>query len=430
MGATQFVRALSDEDAARFLYDWDRWVQPHQETPAGDWRIWLFLAGRASGKTRTGAEWVRRKIERGEVRRVGLISPTAASAREVMVEGESGLLACCPPWNRPLYEPSRRQLTWPNGAIATTYSADEPERLRGPQHDLIWADELAAWRYPEAWDMAILGLRLGSDPRAIVTTTPKPVGLIRSLVAREGEDVVVTRASTFDNALHLPHQSIEQFRSQYEGTRLGLQELHAHLLEEAEGALWSRKVVAAAFTKERPPLQRIVVAIDPAVTSNEQSDETGIIVAGLGEDGLGYVLADLSGRYSPDGWARRAVEAYEHWRADRIIGEVNNGGELIERTLRTLRGVADVDHGLPYKAIRASKGKAARAEPVAALYEQGRVKHVVPRGHQGFAELEEQLCTWEPLSASRSPDRLDALVWALSELIVDRRARVMQGKLM
>ena len=418
----RLLAGMSDRAAAAFLYDWPRWALPGQLPPASDWRVWLLLAGRGFGKTRSGAEWLRGQVESGRARRIALIGPTAGAARDVMVEGESGLLACCPPWARPLFEPSKRRLTWPNGAIATCYSAEEPERLRGPQHDLIWADELAAWRYPEAWDMAILGLRLGDSPRALITTTPRPGRLLRQLMADPA--TVVTRGSTFDNAANLAPQALAEFRRRYDGTRLGRQELYAEILDEAQGALWTRAMIEAALVEKAPPLTRVVIALDPAVTSGEQSDETGIIVAGLGEDGLGYVLADLSGRHSPEGWARRAVTAYQDWQADRIIGEVNNGGEMIEHTLRSLRDVEGqaLGQAVAFKQLRASRGKQARAEPVAALYEQGRVKHL-----GAFPALEDQLCQWEPLGGSRSPDRLDALVWALSELMVQPRRIFVAG---
>lgn len=392
--------------ADREQYDWrGRWARPDQLPPDGDWRVWLLLAGRGYGKTRTGAEWAREQVEHHGRRRLALVAPTAADARDVMVEGESGILAIAPPWNRPLYEPSKRRLTWPNGAVATTYSADEPDRLRGPQHDAAWCDELAAWKYPEAWDMLMFGLRLGSDPRAVVTTTPKPVRIIRELLA--APTTVVTRGSTFDNAANLAPAFLAQIVAKYEGTRLGRQELLAELLDDVPGALWQRGQLDTLRRKAAPDMARIVVAIDPAMTSGEDADETGIVVAGKGVDGHGYVLADLTCRLSPDGWARRAIEAARRYQADRIVAEVNNGGEMVEHTLRT------VERSIPYKAVHASRGKRVRAEPVAALYEQGRVHHV-----GGFPELEDQMCTFVPDTFDGSPDRVDALVWALSELML------------
>jgi phage terminase large subunit-like protein len=383
-------------------YDWAQQGRPHQHAPLGDWRTWLILAGRGWGKTRTGAEWVRALAEAGTVARIALVAPTAADARDVMVEGESGLLAISPPHYRPLYEPSKRRVTWPNGVMATTYSADEPDRLRGPQHGAAWSDEIAVWKSPETFDMLQLGLRLGADPRQVVTTTPRPVKVLRDLLKQAS--TVVTRGSTYENQANLAPAFLEQIVTRYEGTRMGRQELQGELLDDAEGALWQR----VQFDERRwaPDLRRVVVAVDPAATSGEDSDETGIVVAGVGVDGQGYVLDDRSCRLSPDGWARRAIQAFDDYQADRVIVEVNNGGEMVSQTLRTIRPT------LPITAVHASRGKQARAEPVAALYEQRRVWHTAP-----FDLLEDQLCTWTPASG-QSPDRLDALVWALTELMV------------
>jgi phage terminase large subunit-like protein len=327
-----------------------------------------------------------------------------------MVEGESGILATAPNWFRPVYEPSKRRLTWPNGAIATTYSADEPERLRGPQHDAAWADEAAAWRYPDAWDMLMFGLRLGRDPRAIVTTTPKPVKLIRDLLAKDRKDVRVTRGSTYENKANLAAAFLRQIVRRYEGTRLGRQELLAELLDDVPGALWSRLILEQTRARTAPQMQRIVVAIDPATSTEEKSDETGIIVAGLGENGHGYLLEDLSGQYSPTEWAKRAIGAYHLWKADRIVGEINQGGDMVEATLRA------VDGNIPYRGVHASRGKAVRAEPVSALYEQKRIHHVGV-----LATLEDQMCgmtiDFDKKVAGYSPDRLDAAVWAFTELL-------------
>jgi len=354
-------------------------ARDEQKPPPGDWRVWLLLAGRGFGKTRTGAELVRQRIAAHRARHVALVAPTAADARDVMVEGESGLLAIAPPWNRPEYEPSKRRLTWPNGAIATTYSADEPERLRGPQHDFAWCDELAAWRYPEAWDMLMFGLRLGDDPRAVVTTTPRPTKLIKALLA--DPKVIVTRGTTYENKRNLPPAFLEQIVRRYEGTRLGRQELQAEILEDVPGALWGHGMIDAARVASVPELTRIVVAIDPAAGSGEHSDETGIVVAGKDAAGHGYVLADISGRYAPTEWARAAIKAYRAHDADRVVAEVNNGGEMVEATIRV------VDPNVAFTAVRAARGKVARAEPVAALYEQGRVHHL-----GAFAQLEDQMC--------------------------------------
>jgi phage terminase large subunit-like protein len=390
---------------------WLGWRRPEQMPPAGDWRTWLILAGRGWGKTRTGAEWVIDRIEDG-AERIALIGPTAADARDVMVEGESGILAVCPPDLAANYEPSKRRITFASGAIATTFSADEPDRLRGPQHDFAWADELAAWRYPEAWDQLQFGLRLGTDPRCIVTTTPRPTKEIRDLVA--AETTVVTKGSTFDNADNLAPAFLERILAKYEGTRLGRQELYAEILDDVPGALWTRQMIEAAVTGCTHPLpdaERMVVAVDPAITSGEDSDETGIVVAGrTGREA--FVVADHTCRLSPDGWARKAVDAYHEHKADRIVAEANQGGDMVKTVLRT------VDPSVPVKLVHATRGKRVRAEPVAALYEQGRVFHAAV-----FAELEDQLVTWTPDSPA-SPDRLDALVWALTDLDLARPAKV------
>jgi phage terminase large subunit-like protein len=333
-----------------------------------------------------------------------------------MVEGTSGILSVSWQHDRdhngnliglPSYEPSKRRLTWGNGAIATLFSAEEPERLRGPQHDGIWADELAAWKdAQDAWDMAMFGLRLGDNPRVMVSTTPKPVALIRALL--RDPTTAVTRATTHSNKANLADAFLTQIVKKYEGTRLGRQELAGELLEEAEGALWNRERIEAARLKgELPEMKRVVVAIDPAISSKAESNLTGIVAAGLGADGRGYVLADSSGRYSPGEWARKALAQFDTLRADRIVGEGNQGGEMVRHTVRTERPSA------PVKIVHASRGKQARAEPIAALYEQGRITHA-----SAFAELEDQMCTWEPLGDMPSPDRLDAMVWALTELML------------
>jgi phage terminase large subunit-like protein len=417
----RLVRSLTSDQAISILHDWRFWARPNQLPPAGEWRIWLLLAGRGFGKTRTGAELVRARVASGSARRIALVAPTAADARDVMVEGESGILTISPNRERPQYEPSKRRLTWPNGAIATLFSADEPERLRGPQHDLAWCDELAAWRYPEAWDMLMFGLRLGQDPRAVVTTTPRPNPLLRRLLA--DPRVVVTRGRTAENRGNLAPAFLEQIVRRYEGTSLGRQELDGEVFEDVRGALWSRALIDAARASIKPELARIVVAIDPAVASGEQADETGFIVAGADSGGRGYVLADVSGRYAPAEWARAAITAYRAHAADRVIAEVNNGGEMVEATLRM------VDPSVPFRAVRAARGKTARAEPIAALYEQGRIHHV-----GGFPQLEDQMCAFVPGAkrgsrngfardaTSGSPDRVDALVWALTELLVEPRA--------
>jgi phage terminase large subunit-like protein len=385
-------------------YRWTMNARPNQLPPPGNWRVWLIQAGRGFGKTRIGAEWTRESAKQYPL--VNIIGATADDARDIMIEGESGILACCPPQERPEYLPSKRRLEWPNGARTLIFTADEPERLRGKQHMRLWMDEVAAWRHPEAYDQAMLGLRLGSNPQAVATTTPRPTKLIRDMIA--DPSTVVTRGSTYDNRANLAPQFLDQIVKRYEGTRLGRQELAGELLLDVPGALWT----LAMFDERRnaPDLKRVVVAIDPAASRNEDSDETGIIVAGHGIDDDWYVLADRSGNFAPDEWAKRAIHAYDEFKADRIIAEVNNGGDMVESTLRTVR------RRIPYTKIHASRGKAIRAEPIASLYAQGHVWHTQP-----FDALEDQLVNWTPDSGD-SPDRLDALVWAMTELS-DGRAR-------
>lgn len=367
----------------------------------------MLLAGRGFGKTRCGAEWVRAQTS-NPLARGALVAPTASDCRDVMVEGESGLLAIAPPWDRPIYEPSKRRLTWKSGAMCTLYSADEPDRLRGPQHSFGWCDEIASWRYPEAWDMLMFGMRLGKRPRVVVTTTPKPVKIVRELLA--DPTCVVMRASTYENSDNLPKSFFDRIIKKYEGTRLGRQEINAEVLDDVPGALWTREMIDRARVGSVPNLQRIVVAIDPAASSNEDSDETGIVIVGKDANDHGYVLADLSGRYTPAEWAKKAIWGYHTFSADRIVAEVNHGGEMIEETLR------NVDPGIPYTPVRASRGKVVRAEPAAAMYEQTRIHH------QGsFPELEDQMCgftsDFDAEMAGYSPDRVDALVWALKDLM-------------
>ncbi len=419
---------LSDHHADELVHDWAFQARPAQLPPLGDWRGWLYLGGRGAGKTRSGAEWVRAQVKAGR-RRIGLIAPTTRDARKVMVEGESGLLNVC--WDgdcdvngnhlgRPMWKPTVG-LAWANGAIATAYTAEEPERLRGPQHDALWCDEVAAWDRPTgdkeqqansrpgAWDMAMFGLRLGDDPRVMVSTTPKPIPIIREMINSTFLRFVVTTETTYANRANLASSYLSAIVTKYENTRLGRQELLAQVIDEVEGALWTRAMIEAARVDKAPDLKRIVVAIDPAVSSAAESNLTGIVVAGLGVDNRGYVLRDKSDKYTPGQWANQALALYDEFKADRIVAEGNQGGEMVRHTIQSARGNA------PVTVVHASRGKAARAEPVAALYEQNRVKHVGP-----FPELDDQLCTWEPLSGQASPDRLDALVWAVTSLMLDQ----------
>ena len=390
---------------------WQTKARPNQRLPEGDWwSIWLLLSGRGFGKTRVLAEMANYWTTTGQYGRIAAIAATASDARDVLVEGESGILACAPSWCRPQYQAMRRQVTWPNGALCTLYTAEEPDRLRGPQHDAMLMDELGSWRNPETFDMAMFGLRLGKRPLTIVATTPRPTKLIRELVAREGRDVVITRGSSYENAANLAPVFFQRIVAKYEGTRLGRQELNAELLEDVPGALWRWEMIERARQAQAPDLQRVVVAIDPAMSTHEGSDETGIIVAGKDDRGHGYVLADLSGKYPPHEWARAAIGAYRSYGADRIVAEVNQGGEMVESTLRM------IDQNVAYTAVHASRGKYIRAEPVSSLYEQAKIHHIGT-----FEKLEDQLTSFTPdidRAKLGSPDRGDALVFALTELLV------------
>ena len=320
-----------------------------------------------------------------------------------MLEGESGILNISPPWNKPYYEPSKRRLTWPNGAIATAYSAENPELLRGPQHEKAWVDELAKFRYiDETWDNLMFGLRLGDNPQVVVTTTPKPIKLLKDVM--DQDKVLLTRGSTYENKANLSDIFMDTIIERYTGTRIGRQEIYAEILDDNPEALWNREMIEKNRVFKYPELKRVVVGIDPAGTSKEKSDETGIVTAGLGEDGFIYVLDDSTLKASPDSWGSAAVTAYNKYRADRIIGEQNNGGDMVEHVVRS------VDTTVSFKSVHASRGKQTRAEPVAALYEQDKVKHVGQ-----FTELEDQMCEWDPTD-QESPDRIDALVWAIWEL--------------
>lgn len=411
----KILRSLSPAERLALKHSWRAHARPEQLAPDGAWDHWLILAGRGFGKTRSGAEWVLDQVERKGRKRIALVARTAADIRDVMVEGESGIMTVAHPARRPIYEPSKRRLSWPRlGAIATTFTAEEPDQLRGPQHDAAWCDEIAAWKYgPETWDQLQMILRLGTQPQACITTTPRPTPLIKMLLADtfaagQSGGTVVTRGSTFDNKGNLAASFIRKVLKKYEGTRLGRQELYAEVLDDNPGALWKRRWLDDLRVNRHPPLVRIVVAVDPAVSANANSAETGIVAAGLGEDGHGYVLDDVSLSDTPAKWGAAAVTAYNTRKADRIIGEVNNGGDLVEANIRT------VDADVSYKDVRASRGKLTRAEPIAALYEQKRVHHV-----GAFAQLEDQLCDWDPTTGTKSPDRLDALVWALTELMLE-----------
>jgi len=409
------LAGLTQETRAALNWRWEFWARQNQLPPDGDWRSWLFVAGRGSGKTRAGAEFIRSKIKQG-LGRVSLIAPTSADARDVMVEGESGLLSVC--WEndktitgatigRPVYEPSKRRVTWANGAQASLFSAEEPERLRGPQFEASWCDEFCAWtRMQDTWDMAMLGLRLGRHPQVIATTTPKPSKLLRSLL--HDKRTVVTRGSTFDNAPNLSQSFLDAIKDKLEGTRLGRQELYGELLEDVPGALWTPDMVK---TGPMPEMARIVVAVDPSGASGvgkEISDDIGIVIVGKGVDGRFYVIEDATCHMSPEGWGRRTVDRFHAHRADLIVAERNFGGDMVASVIRT------ADQNAPVKLVTASRGKSVRAQPVSALYEQGRVTHAL-----GLDALEDQMMsmTASGFIGDGSPDRLDAMVWGISELM-------------
>lgn len=400
------LASLSEQEAKTLQHEWRFWARPKQLAPEGDWRTWLILAGRGFGKTRCLVEWVNSRVESGKSKLINIVGATASDVSKVLVEGPSGFLACSPPWNRPVYRSQRADLRWPNGAVANLFSAEEPDRLRGPQCDTAIADELAAWKYPEAWDQLQFGLRLGDDPRVAVATTPRPTPIIKQLVA--DPTTRITRGTTYENKTNLAPQFLDAIVKRYEGTRLGRQELDGEVLEDAPGALWKRDQVDLHRVTTPPQMARIVIAVDPSVSAKSEAAETGIIGAGLGVDGHGYVLSDESLKQpTPEQWGSQSVVAYRKLQADRVVGEVNNGGDLVESNVRA------IDKNIPFKQVRASRGKAVRAEPIASLAEQGRIHHV------GLHPvLEDQLCQWEPGVSTWSPNRLDAYVWAFTELML------------
>lgn len=377
-------------------------ARPEQRPPAEPWRIWLYCAGRGAGKSRAGAEWVQYSAMTHRGARIALVAPTAADVRDVMVEGESGILAIAPASAMPVYKPALRRLIWPNGSIATTFSADEPNRLRGPQHTHIWMDELCAWRYPSAFDMAMMGLRLGAEPQCVITTTPRPLMMFKKLLA--DKTVSVTRGSTYDNAANLAPAFLAEIVARYSGTRIGRQELMAELIEDVEGALWQRTIIESNRVASYGNLKRIVIGVDPKTTAGADS-ECGIVVAAINDKGELFVLEDASINGSPEQWARQVAATFHRWNADRVVVEVNQGGDMVSSVLRA------ADLYLPISEVRATEGKRTRAEPISALYEQNRVHHVGTH-----MQLEDQLCGWVP--GNPSPDRLDALVWACFALMV------------
>jgi phage terminase large subunit-like protein len=399
------IRSLPPEKAYALRYDWPSWARPNQLPPPGSWSYWMVKAGRGFGKTRTGAETLRQKIKDG-VKQANIIVRTVGDIEKVLVRSSGGVLKVCPPDERPTWVANKRLFLWPNQATTFVFTAEEPDSLRGPECEFLWADELASWRYgQETWDNAMMGLRLGDNPQAIITTTPRPTKLVRELIANKF--TVMTAGTTYENRANLAKAFYSQIIQKYEGTRLGRQELLAEVLDDNPGALFKLSDIEGARVAKLPPLVRIVVAMDPATTSNEDSDEWGIIAAG--QDGRDpahfYLLADESDILSPDEAAKRAVRLYHRLGADRLVGEANNGGDMIEALIR------NQDANVSYKKVTASRGKVTRAEPVSALYEQHRVHH-----HGTFALLEDQMQNYNPKVDDDSPDRMDAMVWAMTEL--------------
>jgi phage terminase large subunit-like protein len=437
----ELMAALPPADRNAIEHDWRLWARPKQLPPPGQWEVWFNLAGRGWGKTRVGAEFCHEKAERMPGSRGAVIGATADDVRYTMVEGESGLLATMKPHNPVRYWPAKRLLKWKNGTQARTFTGEEPNRLRGPQHHWGWLDEWAAFKYPkEAWDQFMLGKRLGKLAQACVTTTPKPftdlVKLVTDAVscwdlrgADPGDPIlerliatVVTVGSSYENKGNVSDAWYERTIKAYEGTRLYDQEVLARILTDIDGALWKMSTIDASrlmpdpltlAPPKLPDFSRVVVAVDPAVTSSKHSNETGIMVcaaAGTGWQKHGYLLEDLSGRFTPDQWATRAVHAYREHKANRIVAEANQGGDMVKTTINT------VDPNVPVKLVNASKGKMARAEPVAAKGEQGKIHHVGV-----FAMLESQLTTYTPDSGLESPDRMDAYVWGFTDLLLGKQ---------
>ncbi len=406
----KLLAELSDKQCDELFYDWSLWARADQRPPPGDWIYWLILAGRGAGKTRAGAEAVREWVKSFAI--VNLVGATHEDVRDVMVLGESGLMAVCPRGERPRYARASGRLTWPSGAVSLLFSAEEPDRLRGKQHEKIWLDELAAWKKPDAFDQALLGLRLGAKPQAVITTTPRPTKLVKQLVA--DPNAIVTRGSTFDNVNNLAEAFVARIAQRYAGRAIGRQELFAEIVEETPGALWTRALIERqrlAPGAEPASYVEIVIGVDPPARSGASSDECGVIVAGRVAGGAIHVLADLTSQgETPGRWAARVVSAFRRFQANRVVAEINNGGEMVVAVLR------QSDPNLPVRTVTATRGKYLRAEPVAAAYERGAVFHLGV-----FEKLEDQLCALTPdfdaRSSGYSPDRADALVWAIADLL-------------
>jgi phage terminase large subunit-like protein len=414
-GRARALAMFTERDGAELFYDWEFWSRPEQKPPPGDWVYWLILAGRGAGKTRAGAEAVRLWVKNFAF--VNLIGPTHDDVRDVMVLGESGLMAICPTPERPHFSRSSQRLVWPNGAVSLLFSAEEPDRLRGKQHMKLWLDEVAAWNYPDAFEQALLGLRLGAKPQAVITTTPRPNRLIKQLV--DDKDAIVTRGSTFDNASHLAEAFLKRITMRYQGRMIGRQELFAEIVEEAPGALWTRALIERqrlAASTSAAVYSEIVIGVDPPAKSGASADECGIVVVGRTAEGAIHVIADLTSQgETPGQWAARVGAAFRRFKANRVVAEINNGGEMVVEVLR------QSDPNLPVRKVTATRGKFLRAEPVATAHERGIVHHL-----GDFPKLEDQLCSLTPDFDARvsgfSPDRADALVWAIADLIAPERA--------
>jgi phage terminase large subunit-like protein len=400
----RILARLAPADRRFLLADWRFWARKDQLPPPGDWRLWLYLAGRGAGKTRAGAEWIAEGVKRGSMKRIGLVGATWHDARAVMVEGESGLMAA----TKARFQPANRRVLWPNGAVAMVVSAEEPDAVRGFQFDAVWADEFCKWAEPQAaLDMILMALRLGKDPRMLVTTTPRAIAALKEMLAMP--DVVTTRSATRANAANLAPMFLSGLELRFQGTRLGRQELEGELIEDNEAALWQREWIEKSRVRTVPPLMRIVVAVDPP--AGVAGDECGIVAAGLSETGEGYVLADRSvGGLTAAAWAARVAETFAAYKADCVVAEANQGGDMLRQVL------VDALANAPVRLVHATRDKRTRAMPAAALYEQGRIHHV-----GAFAELEDQMVNYD--GAGPSPDRMDALVWALAQLFPVKRSR-------
>lgn len=404
-------QSVSDMDILReYATRWAFMAHPGQIPPEDKaWFCYLMRSGRGGGKTRAGSEWILKRVRQG-YRHIALIGQTAADIRDTMVElGPSSIMKVARPEERPVYEPSKRRLTFPNGAIATTFTGEEPDQLRGPAHDSVWIDELAKFKYPEeTWDNMEMGLRLGDNPQVFCTTTPRPIPIIKRLV--KDPTTIDIRFSTSQNAENLSPIFLKRIQERYAGTRLGRQELEGEVLEDNPNAKWSHELIEAQRLGQNdkiPPFIRVVVGVDPAVSDPKETEnksaETGIIAAGISAAGHGYLLEDASLAGSAVEWARAVVKSFHNNKGDRVVGEINNGGYLVEVNLRT------VDRNIPFSTVHASRGKEIRAEPVSSLYEQGKIHHIGT-----FPQLEDQMCEWEP--GQKSPDRMDAMVWAFWDL--------------